>query len=64
MNLAPKLSTCSFTTGLTSKANTCAPILFALAIAANPATPAPNIRTFAGLIVPAAVINKGMYFDA
>lgn len=40
-NSAPKLSTCSFTAALVSKARTMAPIPFACPQAANPATPPP-----------------------
>ena len=59
-NLPPKLSTCSFAAILTSVAETIAPSLFAVAIACKPATPAPNTITFAGAIVPAAVIIIGI----
>ena len=62
------LSTCSFTSGLVSKALTIAPILLAAPIAASPATPAPITSTFAGGIFPAAVIcpvkNLPKYCDA
>ncbi len=50
------LSTCSFTSGLTSKARTTAPKEPAAPIAASPATPAPATNTFAGGTLPAAVI--------
>ena len=46
-----------------SVANTTAPILFAVAIACNPATPAPTTNTFAAGIVPAAVIIIGIAFS-
>ena len=59
MNCAPRLSTCSLTAGLVSNASTLAPSLRAVAIACNPATPAPTISTLAGGIVPAAVIKRG-----
>ena len=42
-----------------SNASTFAPSLLAVAIACSPATPAPSTSTFAGGIVPAAVIIKG-----
>ena len=64
MNEAPKLSICSFTAGRTSKASTLAPRRLAVAIACNPATPAPSMSTFPGLIVPAAVINMGRNFPS
>ena len=59
-NLPPRLSTCSLAASLTSVAETTAPNLFAVAIACRPATPAPNTITFAGAIVPAAVIIIGI----
>ena len=62
INLAPKLSTCSFVALLTSVAQTTAPNLFAVAIACKPATPTPKIITFAGLTLPAAVIIIGKAF--
>ena len=62
MNFAPKLSTCSLTSGLTSNASTWDPNLLAVAIACNPATPAPITKVLAGEIVPAAVIKSGIYF--
>ena len=62
-NLPPRLSTCSLEAILTSVACTIAPILFAVAIAWSPATPAPTTRTFAADIVPAAVIIIGMAFS-
>ena len=43
-------------TALESNAFTIAPIPFAIPIAAKPATPAPIINTFDGVILPAAVI--------
>ena len=55
-NSALRLSTCSFTSGLVSKALTIAPKLTEVPIAERPATPAPIINTFAGGILPAAVI--------
>ena len=55
-NFPPKLSTCSFDAILTSVAKTIAPILFAVAIACNPATPAPTTITLAAEIVPAAKV--------
>ena len=51
-NFPPKLSTCSFDAILTSVAKTIPPILFAVAIACNPATPAPTTKIFAAGIVP------------
>ena len=59
MNFPPNDSTCSFVSGLISETSTMAPNLFAVAIACNPATPAPIITTRDGLIVPAAVISNG-----
>src|SRR5215831_10442812 len=59
MNVAPRLSTCSRTTGRTSKPATTAPRRRAVAIACRPATPAPTTSTFAGATVPAAVISIG-----
>ena len=53
------LSTCSRTTALVSKAETTAPRRRAVAIACRPATPAPRTSTFAGRIVPAAVVSIG-----
>ena len=47
-NFAPRLSTCSFTAGRTSYAETTAPSRRAVAIAWSPATPAPSTSTFAG----------------
>ena len=61
-NFPPKLSTCYLDANLTSVAKTIAPILFAVAIACNPATPAPTTKTLAAGIVPAAVIIMGMAF--
>ena len=58
-NLAPRLSTCSFTAGRISYPVTKAPSLFAVAIACKPATPAPSTKILAGLNVPEAVIIKG-----
>jgi hypothetical protein len=63
MNLPPRLITSSFTAGLVSNTSTTAPNLFAVAIACKPATPAPRIRTFAGAILPAAVMNMGKYLE-
>ena len=48
-------STCSATSGRTSKAYVIAPRDVDVPIAAKPATPAPTIRTFAGGTFPAAV---------
>ena len=62
MNFAPRLSTCSFTAGRMSNAETIAPSRFAVAIAWRPATPAPSMKTDEGRIVPAAVIIMGMSF--
>ena len=59
MNLAPRLSTCSFTDGRTSDASITAPSRLAVAMACSPATPTPRITTRAALIVPAAVISIG-----
>jgi len=59
MNLAPRLSTCSFAAGRTSLAVTMAPSRRAVAIACRPATPAPMTNTFAAGTVPAAVIIIG-----
>src|SRR5262249_7085670 len=59
---APRLSTCSFTTGRTSNAETTAPSRRAVAIACRPATPAPSTSAFAGATVPAAVISIGKNF--
>ena len=58
-NVAPRLSTCSLTTGRTSKPATTAPRRREVAIACKPATPAPSTSTFAGATVPAAVISIG-----
>ena len=55
MNWAPRLSTCSRTTGRVSNAFTTAPSPLAAATAASPATPAPRISTCAGFTRPAAV---------
>ena len=60
-NFPPRLITSSFTAGLVSKTSTTAPKRLPVAIACNPATPAPNIRIFAGGMLPAAVINMGKY---
>ena len=62
MNLPPKDSTCSLVSGLISDTSTTAPKRFAVAIACKPATPAPNIKTLQGRIVPAAVIIIGNIF--
>src|SRR5574341_1497935 len=61
-NLAPRLSTCSFTAARTSNAETMAPSRRAVAIACRPATPAPRTRTRAGGSVPAAVTSIGKNF--
>ena len=58
-NFPPKLSTCSLEAKRTSVADTTPPSLFAVAIACKPATPAPIIKNFAGVTVPAAVIIIG-----
>src|SRR6266511_6206304 len=58
-NFAPRLPTCSFTAGRTSKADTTAPRRRAVAIAWSPATPAPSTSTRAGGSVPAAVTSIG-----
>ena len=58
----PSDLTCSSTTGRVSKASTFAPRRFAVAMACNPATPAPMMKTFTGLIVPAGVIIIGKIF--
>ena len=57
--VAPSDSTCSRTAGRTSKPETTAPSRRAVAIACSPATPAPSTSTFAGGIVPAAVVSIG-----
>ena len=62
-NLPPKDSTCSLVSGRTSLTSTTAPSLLAVATACNPATPAPKIRTLAGVIVPEAVIINGKIFS-
>ena len=62
MNFAPIDLTSSAEAGRTSYALTTAPKRFAVAIACNPATPAPNTTTFAGVTVPAAVISNGKNF--
>ncbi len=54
-NSAPIDSTCSATSGRTSKARTTAPIALAVPIAASPATPAPTTKIRAGGTLPAAV---------
>ena len=56
---APRLCTCSLTTGRVSNADTTAPRRRAVAIACSPATPAPRTSTLAGATVPAAVISMG-----
>lgn len=56
MNCAPKLSICSRTAGLVSKALTAAPIHLACTVAAKPATPPPTTSTRQGGTRPAAVI--------
>ena len=56
---APRLSTCSLTTGRMSKPVTTAPSRRAVAIACRPATPAPSTNTLAGRTVPAAVMSMG-----
>lgn len=53
-NSAPKLSTCSRTADRVSNARTIAPIFFACAHAAKPATPPPTTKIFAGGTFPAA----------
>ena len=60
--VAPRLSTCSRTIGLTSNPETTAPSRLEVAIAWSPATPAPSTSTFAGATVPAAVISIGKNF--
>mmetsp|Transcript_64157 Transcript_64157/g.106060 ORF Transcript_64157/g.106060 Transcript_64157/m.106060 type:complete len:286 (-) Transcript_64157:19-876(-) len=55
-NSAPIDSTCSLQAARTSNARTMAPMPLAVAMADNPATPAPITRTFAGFTLPAAVI--------
>ena len=59
-NFAPKLLTCSSTTGRVSNASTRAPRRFAVAIACKPATPTPITNTLSGEIVPAGVIIIGI----
>ena len=59
IKVAPIERTSSAEDGRTSYAETTAPSLRAVAIACKPATPAPKTRTFAGVTVPAAVINNG-----
>ena len=59
MKRAPSDSICSFTAARTSKANVTAPSRLAVASACRPATPAPSTITFAGRIVPAAVVSIG-----
>ena len=54
-NSPPIDSTCSATSGRTSKARTIAPIAPAAPMAASPATPAPTTKTRAGGTLPAAV---------
>src|SRR5881409_3613952 len=63
-NVAPRLSTCSLTTGRTSKPDTTAPRRRAVAIACSPATPAPMTSTLAGTTVPAAVTSIGRNFGS
>ena len=58
-NFAPSDCTCSLTAARTSNAVTTAPSRRAVAIACSPATPAPSTSTWAGGIVPAAVISIG-----
>src|SRR5712691_10327210 len=58
-NFAPSDSTCSLTTGRTSKPNVTAPRRRAVAIAWSPATPAPRTSALAGGTVPAAVVSIG-----
>ena len=55
-NYPPRDFICYFTAGLVSNPRTIAPILFAVAIAANPATPPPITSILAGGSLPAAVI--------
>ena len=56
MNVPPIEATSSADAGRTSLAETRAPSRFAVPIAWRPATPAPSTSTFAGGIVPAAVM--------
>ncbi len=58
-NFAPSDWICSLTAERTSNAVTTAPRRRAVAIACRPATPAPSTSTWAGGIVPAAVISIG-----
>ena len=59
MNDAPIDFTSSADAGRTSYASTTAPSRLAVAMACNPATPAPNTTTRAGGTVPAAVMKSG-----
>ncbi len=59
MKRAPRLSTCSLTTGRVSNASTTAPSRLAVAMACSPATPAPRTSTRAAFTVPAAVMSMG-----
>ena len=61
MNRAPRLWTCSRTSGRVSVASTTAPSRRAVATACSPATPPPMTKTFAGRTVPAAVVSIGKY---
>ena len=63
-NAAPSDSTCSRVAGRTSKPETTPPSRRAVAIAWSPATPAPSTSTFAGAIVPAAVVSIGRNFGS
>ena len=58
-NFAPSERTCSPAAARTSYASTTAPSRRAVAMACRPATPAPMTNTFAGGMVPAAVISIG-----
>src|SRR5215208_7136195 len=58
-NDAPSDITCSRVAGRMSKPDTTPPSRRAVAIACSPATPAPSTSTFAGAIVPAAVVSIG-----
>ena len=59
INFPPRLITSSFTAGLTSNTSTTAPSFLAVASACRPATPAPSMSTFEGLMVPDADMNMG-----
>ena len=62
-NFPPRLSTCSLDAALTSVAETIAPNLLAVAIACNPATPAPITKTLAASTVPAAPSSSEQLFS-